>query len=297
MTTATLPDEVRRRELATFLRNRRERLTPEQVGLPEGGRRRTPGLRREEVATLAGVGVTWYTWLEQGRDIRASEQVLGAIAGTLRLDPYERTHLFTLAGVSAPTKQPDCTAVPAGMQAVLRKLEPFPATVQNARYDILAWNRSYDELMGGVSDLPFEDRNSLLILFTNTEFRRRALTWAESAPQMVAQFRASLAEHLTEPCWKALLKRLKHESPEFARMWQAHEVRPARNHTKTFRHPQAGVLRFDYTNLWTGQRSGLRMTTYAPADEETEQRLDLLLQLAISAGRSVGPTPPATASP
>ena len=295
MTTATLPDEVRRRELGTFLRSRRERLAPEQVGLPEGGRRRTPGLRREEVASLAGVGVTWYTWLEQGRDIRASEQVLGAIAGTLRLDPYERTHLFTLAGVAAPA-QTECTAVPAGMQAILRRLEPFPATLQNARYDILAWNRSYDELLGGVSDLPFEDRNSLLILFTDPEVRSRILTWEESAPQMVAQFRASLAEHVTEPSWKALLKRLKCESPEFARFWQAHEVRPPRNHTKLFRHPQAGLLRFDYTNMWTGQRSGLRMTTYSPADEETAGRLDLLLQLAINSGRSVASTPPATAS-
>ena len=102
--------DVRRHELAAFLRSRRERITPEQVGLPLSGRRRTPGLRREEVAQLAGVGVTWYTWLEQGRDINASEQVLAAIAATLLLDPYERAHLYTLAGQPEPPIARDCKA-------------------------------------------------------------------------------------------------------------------------------------------------------------------------------------------
>src|SRR5918996_2064822 len=114
---ATLPDAIRRREMAAFLRSRRERLTPHQMELPITGRRRTPGLRREEVAQLAGVGVTWYTWLEQGRDIRPSEQVLGAVARTLQLDPYESAHLFTLAGLPARPSQKDCNAVPPGAAA------------------------------------------------------------------------------------------------------------------------------------------------------------------------------------
>src|SRR5947199_5879920 len=130
-------DAVRRGELAAFLRSRRERITPDQVGLPPGGRRRTPGLRREEVAQLAGVGVTWYTWLEQGRDIHASEQVLDAIANTLRLDPNERSHLFTLAGLPEAPGLRECRAVPEPVHVMLRQLEPFPACVQNARTDIL----------------------------------------------------------------------------------------------------------------------------------------------------------------
>src|SRR5215471_6096472 len=124
----------RRAELAAFLRSRRERITPEQAGLPPGSRRRTPGLRREEVAQLSGVGVTWYTWLEQGRDITVSDQVLAAIARSLMLEAYERSHLFALAG-SAATQSitRDCQTVSPAMHAMLAQLDPFPAVVQNAR--------------------------------------------------------------------------------------------------------------------------------------------------------------------
>src|ERR671937_2290240 len=123
--TATMPNNhvVRRRALAEFLRSRRERITPEQVGLPPGVRRRTPGLRREEVAQLAGVGVTWYTWLEQGRAINVSEQVLDAIARTLLLDPYERSHLFTLAGSRGRIIEQECRSLTPGVQPLLDKLD------------------------------------------------------------------------------------------------------------------------------------------------------------------------------
>src|SRR5436305_14876459 len=116
--TGGMDEQLRRRELAAFLRSRRERLTPADVGLPPGGRRRTPGLRREEVALLAGVGMTWYTWLEQGRDINASDQVLDAIARTLMLDPHERTHLFTLAGLTPSGPIADMDAVPPALLAL-----------------------------------------------------------------------------------------------------------------------------------------------------------------------------------
>jgi len=133
----------RRAELASFLRSRRERVTPQDVGLPPGLRRRTPGLRREEVAQLAGVGVTWYTWLEQGRQINASVQVLDAIAATLALDLAEREHLYRLADVPvvSPGSGGDCLAAEARM--ILDALDPFPASVYNSRYDLLAWNQTY----------------------------------------------------------------------------------------------------------------------------------------------------------
>src|SRR5689334_4829157 len=150
--------QQRRRELAAFLRSRRERLTPAEVGLPAGGRRRTPGLRREEVASLAGVGMSWYTWLEQGRDINASEQVLESIARTLLLDPHERAHLFTLAGVAVPGQAADSQVVSAEIRAVLDQLHPFPAFVTNGRYDLLAYNRAYTVLIGDLDALPFQDR-------------------------------------------------------------------------------------------------------------------------------------------
>ena len=130
---------IRRRELAAFLRSRRERISPEQIGVPPGGRRRTPGLRREEVAQLAGVGVTWYTWLEQGRDINPSELVLESIARTLLLDRHEQEHLFALAGLAARGPSSElATPLPAAVQVLLDQLDPLPAGVLNARYDILA---------------------------------------------------------------------------------------------------------------------------------------------------------------
>jgi len=136
------PDEMRRRELSGFLRSRRERLTPLQAGLPANGRRRTPGLRREEVAQLAGVGVTWYTWLEQGRDIKVSTQVLEAISRTLMLDHDERVHLYTLAGSAEVPMGPDCAELTPAVRTMLDQFVPFPACVQNGKYDLLAWNRA-----------------------------------------------------------------------------------------------------------------------------------------------------------
>jgi transcriptional regulator with XRE-family HTH domain len=134
----------RRAELAAFLRSRRERISPEQAGLPPGPRRRTPGLRREEVAQLAGVGVTWYTWLEQGRPINASIQVLSALSRTLMLDSAEREHLYRLAGLPGAAEQPPgpdsgCEQVSAEVQGILDSLVPLPAGILNERFDLLAW--------------------------------------------------------------------------------------------------------------------------------------------------------------
>ena len=155
------PDELRRAELSAFLRSRRERIAPAQVGVPAAGRRRTPGLRREEVAQLAGVGVTWYTWLEQGRDIKVSDQVLEAIARTLLLDRDERTHLFRLAGSSDTSIARECAAVSAQLHTTLAKLEPYPACVTNGKYDVLAYNRTYGRLVSDLDALPIEDRNCM----------------------------------------------------------------------------------------------------------------------------------------
>ncbi|GAB2980078.1 helix-turn-helix transcriptional regulator [Amycolatopsis acidiphila] len=248
---------------------RRERIAPEQLGLPG---RRTPGLRREEVAQLAGVGVTWYTWLEQGRDINASEQVLQAIANTLGFDPYERAHLFTLAGVPEPVSEQECKAVTPEIHAMLEKLEPYPAAVYNARTDILAYNRAFNWLLD-IDRLPFEERNSVLQCFTNPEWRTRLKDWDDSVPRAVAQLRAMMAEHVSEPAWKQLVKRLRRESPEFDALWNRHEVQPMRNLTKRIVRPQAGLLSFNYTHLWFGRHSETRMTTHVPADEETERKL------------------------
>ncbi|MCI3239843.1 helix-turn-helix transcriptional regulator [Streptomyces spinosisporus] len=272
---------VRRHELAAFLRHRREHISPEQVGLPRGSRRRTPGLRREEVAHLAAVGVTWYTWLEQARDIQVSVQVLDSLARTLFLDPSERAHLFQLAGQVDPTPATICPSITPGVRAVLEQLEPVPACVQNSRYDILAYNRTYGLLLCDLDAVPAEGRNCLVLSYTNDEWRSSIVHLEEAQRTMAARFRASMAGHLVEPGWKMLLKRLRAESPDFCEMWDRHEVIAHRSKRKLFDNRYVGRITVDHTDLWLGPELGPRIVTYAPADDESWQRLEKLQQIAL----------------
>jgi transcriptional regulator with XRE-family HTH domain len=276
-------DELRRRELGAFLRSRRERISPEEVGLHSLRRRRTPGLRREEVAQLAGVGVTWYTWLEQGRDIRASAQVLDAVARTLRFDPHERVHLFTLAGAADTAIADECQTLPPTAQLLLDRLEPFPAVIVNARHDLLAFNRVWASSFPHLDTIPLEDRNALWLIFTDPHWRRAVLDWEDAAARMVAQYRAAMAEHVADPSWKALVARLLRASPEFTEVWERHDVRVPESRVKRFRHPTAGLLVFDFTYLWLDQRLGTRIVTYTPSDDRTRRRLDSLYRSLTSA--------------
>ncbi|NLU71580.1 helix-turn-helix domain-containing protein [Streptomyces sp. HNM0575] len=275
---------IRRGELAAFLRSRRERVAPEQVGLPRGQRRRTPGLRREEVAQLSAVGVTWYTWLEQSRDINVSAQVLDALARALLLDPSERAHLFALADTPDPTPSSRCTYVTSSVLRMLRRLEPFPACVQNARYDILAHNRTYGRLLRDLDAVPPEDRNCMWLTFTDSEWAAGLPDREETMRLMVARFRARMAEHLTEPAWKALLTRMRRASPEFRELWERHEVAQATDPAKRFRNPVVGTMRFTYDGLWLSPSEGPRLGTYVPADAESEQRLERLYALITADG-------------
>jgi transcriptional regulator with XRE-family HTH domain len=263
-------------ELADFLRSRRERIAPEQVGYPTSGRRRTPGLRREEVAQLAGVGVTWYTWLEQGRKINASPQVLDAVSRTLMLDRHERSHLFLLAGSPLTNADVECNALHPAVRVLLDELAHVPAIVTNARKDVLAFNPMFDLLVEGISNIPWEDRNILWLVFTDPRWRERLLDWDEGAPRMVAQFRAAMADHMGDPAWKCLLQRLQGASVEFAEMWKRHDVEGPETRTKRILHPAVGLLRLDYTYLWLGPSNGNRVVTYTPADDETACRLKVL---------------------
>ncbi|MER6302614.1 helix-turn-helix transcriptional regulator [Kitasatospora sp. NPDC001539] len=269
-------DDARRHDLAAFLRSRRERIAPEQVGLPMTGRRRTPGLRREEVAQLAAVGVTWYTWLEQGRDIQVSTQVLDAVARALLLDPSERAHLFTLAGAEDPAPIPECPSVTPSVRLVLDQLSPYPAVVLNARYDVLACNAQYTGFVGVLDDLPPEDRNLMWLAFTDSRFREVLIDYRTERLGMVARYRAAMADHSAEPAWKALLCRLRKASPDFEEEWQRHEVMRPGNGIKRFQVPGVGLLRCEYTNFWLGPRLGTRMVTYTPLDDETRALMDEL---------------------
>ncbi|GAA2088453.1 helix-turn-helix transcriptional regulator [Streptomyces albiaxialis] len=287
-------DRVRRSELAAFLRSRRERITPEQAGLPRGPRRRTPGLRREEVAHLSTVGVTWYTWLEQGRDIHVSAQVLDALSRALMLDTSERAHLFALAGTADPMPTDDTTVLPPGVRKMLRQLEPFPACVQNARYDILAYNRVYGRLLGDLDAHPPSDRNCMWLAFTDPDWGAGMPDRDETVRLMAARFRARMAEHLAEPAWKALLKRLQ-AWPEFRDVWQRHEVARAVDKSKRFLNPHVGMLHFTYHGLWLNPVEGARMGVYVPVDEQSQERVERLHALvtrdeaAVDGELKVGP--------
>jgi transcriptional regulator with XRE-family HTH domain len=272
-------DLLRRRELGDFLRSRRERIAPEQVGVTYNGRRRTPGLRREEVAQLSGVGVTWYTWLEQGRDIHVSEQVLTAIARTLMLGRDERAHLFALAGAAADQNViSECHAVSPQLHATLAKLDPFPACVVSGKYDVLAYNRAYNNLLTNFDDLPVEDRNCMWLAFTDPLWKKIVVDWEDAASRMVANLRVLMADHVGDATWKSFVARLRAASPEFADMWARHEVRGIENKPKRFRHPEVGMLKFEMTNTWLAPRSGRRMLVYVPSDAETERRLHRLVE-------------------
>ena len=273
--TSVAEQRVRRDELGAFLRSRRARITPEEVGLPLYGRRRTPGLRREEVAQLSGIGVAWYTWLEQGRDINASEQVLAAISRTLRLDPHEHVHLFALAGVPEPPSDIVCNAITPSMRMMMTKLDPYPIVVRNARCDLLGYNRGYTWLMGDVDAIPLEDRNVLVQCLLNPDWRARTLDWETNAQRIVAGFRAAMAEHVAEPSWKALVKRLEAESPLFKRLWNQHDVTGEPVRAKRYQHPEAGLLTFTVEHLYAGRRSEITVSTYTPADEETAAKVSL----------------------
>jgi hypothetical protein len=275
-------DDLRRRELAAFLRSRRERLTPADVGLPEAGRRRTPGLRREEVAQLADVGVTWYTWLEQARDIHVSEQVLAAIARTLRLDTHERAHLFTLAGAPQPAEDADAQAVAPEVRSILDKLDPFPAFVSNGRYDLLAYNRAYRVLVGDLDALPAEERNSLWLMFAKETTSRCFVDRDEARARMVAHLRAAMAEHVADPVWKCLVRRLQRVSPTFAELWARHDVAQPENARKRILHRELGLLQFTHTHSWLAARAGLRLVTYVPADEATSDAVEQFRHLDVA---------------
>ncbi|MGW2951735.1 helix-turn-helix transcriptional regulator [Streptomyces eurythermus] len=272
--------EIRRRELAAFLRSRRERITPEQVGLPRGPRRRTPGLRREEVAQLSAVGVTWYTWIEQGRAAHVSAQVLDAVARALLMDPTERAHLFALAGTHDPRSGPEYPVAAKTALKVVERLAPYPASLQNARYDVLAANRPYARLFGDPAELPPADRNCLWLLTTSERWKRDFLDRDEMLRDLIAKYRAGMAEHVAEPAWKQQLNRLLRASGEFRELWERHEVAPMSPHVKRYRHPRVGLIRLEHRNMWLApQTPAHRVVAYLPADEESEERLERLARL------------------
>jgi transcriptional regulator with XRE-family HTH domain len=274
-----------RAEFGAFLRSRRERIAPEDVGLPPGSRRRTPGLRREEVAQLAGVGVTWYTWLEQGRPINASVQVLDAIARTLRLDGAEQAHMYRLAGMPGvidPTgaNGDGAAAKPhvcAEVTTILHGLDPLPGAVFNSRFDVLAWNRTYAALFPKLVSAPACERNALWHMFVSPSCCNQFLNRDTELPRMVAMLRGYFGNHVGEPAWTELVRRLSAASSEFAQMWAAQEVAGPGRHVKIFRHASVGTVRLASTSMNLAIPPETRLLVYTPMDADTEKALSWLL--------------------
>jgi transcriptional regulator with XRE-family HTH domain len=265
----------RRAELADFLRTKRANLQPEHVGLPDSGRRRTPGLRREEVALLAGVGTTWYTWLEQGRDVRASLEVLEALARALQLTPAERTHVILLGrGEEAPPcKAPTETLSPT-LQTLVEGIGPGPAFLLGRRWDYLAWNKPFERVFGWEpGDEPLS-RNHVWLWFMDPARRTLCGDWSTNARLLVAKFRADSARNIGDPAFEELIAALESSSPEFRKLWKRHEVSGSGEGRKELTHPVVGRLAFAHAVFFHGERSEQRLVLYTPLCElDTQAKL------------------------
>jgi transcriptional regulator with XRE-family HTH domain len=271
-----MADMVQRTELGAFLRARREATDPVSVGLRPVGRRRTPGLRREELAQLAGMSVTWYTWLEQGRDITVSRQVIDSLARELRLTAPEREHLFTLAGLAVPAEHHGPVRVDATLRRLVDTLSPNPAYVINPWWDVLACNDVYDALLGGLTCRPPAERNILWVNFTDDRMRELMLDWPAEARGLVGQLRAHLARYPKDPRGPELVAALRAASTRFAELWDGQAVERFRGARKRFRHPEAGRLDLDYVKLSAADDDQRQLLVFLPADDDSAARLAAL---------------------
>jgi transcriptional regulator with XRE-family HTH domain len=280
-----MDDLVRRQTLAHFLQTRRARLTPESQGLAAGPRRRTPGLRREEVAILAGVGLTWYTWLEQGRAISVSDQVLESIACALQLAPDETRYLFTLA--KRPPAEPSDGAAEQVSQALHHLLSHYreaPAFILGKWWDILAWNEATSCLLGNLGRLPPEERNHVWLMFTNPDMRKLLCDWEMHAQRMVAEFRVCASRYLEEERSTALVERLLNASQEFRAWWPRHDILTRRCVYKDFEHPVVGKLSFEQTTLIASDAPDFKVVVKMPLPgTATAERMCHLLSLSDTA--------------
>ncbi|AYM89554.1 MULTISPECIES: helix-turn-helix transcriptional regulator [Serratia] len=252
-----------RQELADFLRMKREKLSPQAVGLPSGTRRRTPGLRREEVAALAGVGLTWYTWLEQGREINASVEFLEDLARVLKLDATERYHLFLLAHQRPPVVAGHqwCQVTPL-VRRLLDDLTLRPAYVMNLSWDIIAWNPAADRLFAIAERQP-EQRNMLWMLFADPELNQRLMGWQEQAPQILASFRRDYARAPQDATMLQRIQALSDVSPQFRQLWQQHDIHGRCQGQRTFLVAGAGEVTFEHASFIVDEENHLRLVMYS----------------------------------
>jgi transcriptional regulator with XRE-family HTH domain len=277
-----------RAELGAFLRARRAQLRPADVGLPDGasGRRRTPGLRREEIAQLSGVGVTWYTWLEQGRPISASGQVIDAIGRAMQLTPDEHEHLRLLAGL--PALEP--TAAAADLTPRLQRLVdaalPNIASACDIHFDFLAWNQAYSLLRHDPAALPPDRRNLVWMMFAGARRGAGTRHWEPAARAVLSQFRIAASQRPGDPRFAELVAALTAASPEFRDWWADYPVRSFRPVTITIDHPAAGPVTVELYQLRVAERPDITVVVQVPVSAADLRRVTAVLTAAGTASSS-----------
>jgi transcriptional regulator with XRE-family HTH domain len=262
-----------RLDLAEFLKKKRENISPTSVGLPQTGRRRTPGLRREEVAALAGVGLTWYTWLEQGRHINVSSHVLDRISDILNLDDVERRHLFMLAHKRPPVAAAETTyQIPSIVRTLLDDLSLRPAYVFNLRWDVLAWNCAAQRLFD-FDGRPKSELNMLWMLFGDQILSDRIRDWEEQAPLFVASFRRDFAQASNDREMVELVAALEEISPLFRSLWRSQSVQGRCQGRRSFEMGGIGFVEFDHSTLIVNADEHVRLALYAAKDMAATNRI------------------------
>ncbi|XOK58473.1 helix-turn-helix transcriptional regulator [Paenibacillus elgii] len=278
--------QTRLQALSAFLKAQRAKVLPQNVGLPLGTRRRTPGLRREEVAQLAGVSPTWYTWLEQGRDIKVSKSVLDCVAAALQLTVDERKYLFSLAletGAGTHTLIEELPEISPSLRRILQELRFCPTIISDRRCHIVGWNEAASHVFLNFQHIPVEQRNMIRLLFTQKEFQRLAVNWEHFVRGFLAIFRAYYGQYVEDEWYERFLAEMKEVHPDFDRLWEQSEVRSAPEVLIEFRHAKAGKMLFHLTSLQVQGSSDLRCSIYTPApDSSTESKLKQLMERSLN---------------
>ncbi|MDQ0145491.1 MULTISPECIES: helix-turn-helix transcriptional regulator [Pseudarthrobacter] len=256
----------RRKELGLFLRARRDQALRADYGLPPVGRTRERGLRREEVAFLSGVSVTWYTWLEQGRDISPSRQVLEAISRALHLSSTGLGYVLSLGGyATAAPAGPAADTAPPHIQRLLDALDPNPSFALFPDWGVAGWNTAYAALYPNIAKVPAADRNLLWLVFTDPYVRNLLPDWETTSKRFLAEFRAETGQRLGDPDIQYQVERLKEASPEFRQGWDLYDILGFESRERLFHHPAVGVLQLEHHQVSPSDRPDLHIVVYTPA--------------------------------
>ena len=274
-------EKHRYKELADFLKTRRAKILPSQAGLSSGIRRRTPGLRREEVAQLAGIGLTWYTWLEQGRTIHVSTQVIESLSKVLLLDKQERIHLYLLANQPLPADIPGYQGtVSPILQHVLDSLTFCPSLITDQRWNVITWNKAACAILGDFSKMNVRERNIVWAMFTDNKYKQLFVDWNLHAKGLLGRFRSTCGQYIEDPWLAQFIDDLKRQSTEFNLWWPLHEIQSNSEKYKQLNHPIAGILDFEVSNFDVSDNSGLKMIVHTPlSGTDTAAKMKLLVSV------------------